>query len=408
MPTASTDIRIEFLKVLARALSRYGDDAAELERELMVCARRLGLAAEFYVTPTSVMASFVDRGREQTVLMRTLEGGIDLDSLCTAHEISRAVAEGRMNANEGLAQLRLLMAAPPRFALWLRVLASALGAGSFAVFLGGDWDAMLAGLPVGLAVGVFVALGVRFERMARLTELLGGFVAATVALLVGHVVSHISLPAVALGGVILLLPGLSITIGVAELASRHLVAGTARLAGAAVTLINLGLGSFIGYAVVSRLDLMPHPGRVEDGASLATLVVAVLANVAALTVATNSRRRDVGLVLASVVLALLGARLGAWMVGPTLGVAVAALILGLGGNLYARLTGLPAALALIPGLAVLVPGALGLRGVGDFLRTAGGGVNILQGVLVIAAGLVGGLVVADAALPPHVPDPPDE
>jgi uncharacterized membrane protein YjjB (DUF3815 family) len=80
---------------------------------------------------------------------------------------------------------------------------------------------------------------------------------------------------------------------------------------------------------------------------------------------------------------------------------VASLLLALGSNFYARRSKRPAAVPLVPGLAVLVPGALGFRGVSVFLRSATGSLQILAAVLVIAAGLVVGLLMADAALPPH-------
>ena len=51
------------------------------------------------------------------------------------------------------------------------------------------------------------------------------------------------------------------------------------------------------------------------------------------------------------------------------------------------------------GLLALVPGALGFRGISAFLRSATGSLEILAAVLVIAAGLVVGLLVADATLP---------
>ena len=46
-----------------------------------------------------------------------------------------------------------------------------------------------------------------------------------------------------------------------------------------------------------------------------------------------------------------------------------------------------------------MPGALGFRGISAFLRSATGSLEILAAVLVIAAGLVVGLLVADATLP---------
>lgn len=76
--------------------------------------------------------------------------------------------------------------------------------------------------------------------------------------------------------------------------------------------------------------------------------------------------RDAPLILGSVCLALAGARFGSWLIDPTVGVGIASLIVGLAANAYERLTRRAAAL-------VLVPGALGLRGVQDFVATAQGG-----------------------------------
>ncbi len=401
MTTESTDVRIRFVSALARALARCGEDADDMERDLTDCAVKLGLDAQFFATPTMVMASFGSDSHEQTVLLRVSEGHIDLQARSMMHDVVKGVKSGQMTAPQALAEINLIAASPPRFAWWVRVLASGLGAASFAIFLGGDWLAFLAALPVGIAVGMLVVVAARYERLRSLVELLGAFVAAVVTLAVGHLFRHFSLPTVALAGVILLLPGLAITIGVSELAARHLSSGTARLAGAAVTLVNLGVGSFLGFALVDRIGLVPSTGLIRADQTTAAFVAAVVASALASLVFTNSRTRDWPIVLAGVLVALAGARFGAWLVGASLGVAIASLVLGLCANTYARLSHRPAALLLIPGLAVLVPGALGLRGVTEFLRTASGGLNVLTSVVVIAAGLVVGLLMADAALPPR-------
>jgi uncharacterized membrane protein YjjB (DUF3815 family) len=131
-----------------------------------------------------------------------------------------------------------------------------------------------------------------------------------------------------------------------------------------------------------------------------TLAV-VVALALSLAISMNARPDDFLIVLAAVMIAVWGARLGAWVFGPTLGVSLASLLVGLASNLYARLRDRPAALALVPGVAVLVPGVLGLQGVSAFLRHATGSVDILSSVLVIAVGIVVGLLIADATLPPY-------
>jgi uncharacterized membrane protein YjjP (DUF1212 family) len=400
-------MRVMFLSALARALARFGEDSDSIERDLVGCAERLGLPGQFYATPTMVMASFGSDAQPRTILLRIHEGTTDLEALDRVNTVRKGVMSGEKTAPQALAELNLIAAAPARFPGVVRVLASGLGAGSFAIFLGGDWPSFIAAVPVGLVVGALVLISQRYARLHLLAALLGAFAAAVTTLAVGHVVRHFSLPTVALAGLILLLPGLAITTGVAELAARQLSSGTARLAGATVTLVNLGVGSFLGFAVVTRLDWVPRTFAVASNPSTVAVAVAVVATAVSLHVSANARTRDWPLTLGAVVVALAGARFGAWLFGATLGVVVASFALGLCANGYARLSRRPAALVLIPGLAVLVPGALGLRGVSEFLRTAAGGVNVLVGVVIIAAGLVVGLLVADALLPARPPDEGD-
>jgi uncharacterized membrane protein YjjP (DUF1212 family) len=386
---------------MAAALSRYGQTADVIEDELHACAATLGVEIALFSMPTAVFVSFGHGARMHTRLLHTRGAAIDLQALDELDVTLRAVTAGRISAAQGLAEVRLITASPPRFAWYVRVLAAGLAAAAISVLLGGGGHEVVAATPVGLMVGATVLAAGSTQRLTSLLELLAGFLAAVLTLTLGHVLPHFHLGTVVLAGVILLLPGLTITRGVSELAVGHLVSGTARLAGAAVTLVSLGFGVAIGYAIFSKLAMVPPSASVRPTPSTWLTVLAVAGSAGALLVTTNSRPRDVAVVAAAVAGAVLGARFGAWLLGPTVGVAVASLLIGLGSNLYARLARRPAAVPLVPGLAVLVPGALGFRGVSVFLHSVTGGLQVLAAVLVIAAGLVVGLLVADAALPPQ-------
>lgn len=390
---------MEFLSAMAAALSRYGETADSLESGLQACARTLGVEVAFFSVPTAVFVAYGHGATMHTVLLHTRDSAIDLQALGLLDETLLDVTRGRRSAAQGLAEVRLITASPLRFPWYMRVLASGMGAAALSVFLGGGVRELTAAIPVGLAVGALSVLARHVQRLTSLVELLAGFLAAMLTLALGHVLPHFHLATVVLAGLILLLPGLSITLGVSELAARHLVSGSARLAGATVSLVSLGLGVAVGYAIFTKLDWVPPAGPARETPGQWLTVLAVVASSCALLIVTNSRPRDIWVVLCAVVVAVYGARLGAWLLGPTVGVVVASLLLGLGSNLYARLTSRPGAVPLVPGLAVLVPGALGFRGISVFLRSATGSVEILAAVLVIAAGLVVGLLVADATLP---------
>jgi uncharacterized membrane protein YjjB (DUF3815 family) len=79
---------------------------------------------------------------------------------------------------------------------------------------------------------------------------------------------------------------------------------------------------------------------------------------------------------------------------------LAALVLGIGSSLYARRTRRPAQVFLMPGMLLLVPGALSFRSLDTLLTgEAVAGVEGLADVLLVAGALVMGLLVANVAVP---------
>jgi uncharacterized membrane protein YjjB (DUF3815 family) len=123
---------------------------------------------------------------------------------------------------------------------------------------------------------------------------------------------------------------------------------------------------------------------------------------AAFAVLFKARRRDLPWVLLAGWIGFGGARLGASLLGPVLGVSVGALVVGLASNLYARTRNQPASILQVPGIMLLVPGSFGFRSVSSFLQR-----DILSGVqsgfdmAQTAGALVGGLLLANALLPPR-------
>lgn len=83
--------------------------------------------------------------------------------------------------------------------------------------------------------------------------------------------------------------------------------------------------------------------------------------------------------------------------GPFLG----AFAVGVGANLYARLANRPALAVLTPGMVLLVPGSFGYRSFTFLIdRETIAGVDFAFTMLIVAMSVVGGLLAANAALPP--------
>ncbi len=100
------------------------------------------------------------------------------------------------------------------------------------------------------------------------------------------------------------------------------------------------------------------------------------------------------------VLAFLGGRIGATLLGPELGVFAGAFVAALASNLLARWRGLPSLVTLSPALLLLVPGSVGFRSLALLLdREVLDGIEAVFRMIIMFAALVAGLQVAGVALP---------
>ena len=137
-------------------------------------------------------------------------------------------------------------------------------------------------------MSVFHGLARRSGRLEGLLELSSAALAACLALLLGHFLHRFGATTVVLASIVQLLPGLRITQGVSEIAADDLVCGTARLAGAGMTLLNLSIGVAFTWTIFHRLHQFPALGGAH-GATTAMLALAVIGAALGFSVSENAR-----------------------------------------------------------------------------------------------------------------------
>jgi uncharacterized membrane protein YjjB (DUF3815 family) len=253
---------------------------------------------------------------------------------------------------------------------------------------------------IGLFIGALAA-GVRRVRDApRVFEPAAALLASILAALAAWVVPGLSVYMTTLGGLIVLVPGLTLTVALTELSTGNLQSGTARLFGATVVFLAITFGMALGGQIVeallgsppAALGISPPPAW----ATLAALGTAPLA----FSVLFRSEPRDIGWILGVGVLGFFGGRLGAEMLGPQLGVFLGALTVGAASNLYALLLRRPAAVTQVPGILLLVPGSVGFRSLASLLdHDVIVGVETGFAMVLTAVALVAGLLVANLVVP---------
>jgi uncharacterized membrane protein YjjP (DUF1212 family) len=399
------DPRIDFLIALGRALHENGIPAHRLEDTLGEAAARLGLRAEFFSTPTSLISAFGEPGNQQTALSRVTPGELRLDRIVALDEVVDALWRHEIPVEEAHSRLRNIASTSSPYGPWLTVAALAVASGAAARFFGAGLAEVLVSTVVGLMIGGLGAVAQRSVTVGRVYEFAAAMTATLLALVAGALWPPLAVAPVVVSSIIVLLPGLTLTLALNELATGHLVSGTARLTGSLMTLLKLGLGVGLGQqlatvlpALAARADAQPVP--LPDW----TLAPALLLTVPALGVLFRARWRELPWMLVAVMTAFGGARLGVHLLGPALGALLGALLAGLAGNVYERRRRRPAVVMVLPSLIMLVPGSIGYRSLSFLMeRNIVAGIDSAVTALLVGVSLVAGLLLANVLLPPRNP-----
>jgi uncharacterized membrane protein YjjP (DUF1212 family) len=386
---------------LGRALHAAGSPAHRIEEGMEVASRRLGIEGQFFSTPTALFASFSDGTSHRTVLERVEPGSINLERMSALAQLLADIAAGELGPQQGAARLAAIGESPSRYGALLTTASFALASAAATVFLGGGPREVLVAGGLGLGIGGLATVADRAPPVARLFEPLAALLASLAATLAAFTWPPLSIYLVTLAALIVLVPGLTLTVAINELASRQLVSGSARLAGAVALFFGIALGvavgSRLGAALTGAAPSLVAPTPLPEIWRWAALLAAGLA----FTVLFRARPSDAGWVLAAGVIAIEGVGLGERVLGSQLGPFVGALLVGLAGNLYTRLRPGPAALLQVPGLILLVPGSLGYRSLSSLLES-----DVLSGVhaaftaTLVAISLATGILIANVVLPP--------
>ncbi len=390
-----------FLMRLARALHAYGTPSHRLEEALEIMSAELGTPAQYLVTPTSIFASIGSEGEQETTLVRVEPGETNLEKLTLLGEVMQRVESGELDVRGALAEIESVVSGPLRYRPPVTALAYAVTSGSAAVLFGGGWREASLSLGLGGVLGLLAIVAIDRPRLAALYPALASLLAAAIASAVAAQASPVSSFIATLAAIIVLIPGLTLTIAMNELAHRHLVSGTARLTGALITFLQIGLGGATGWAITEALFGRQPPAEPLALPQAAFLIAAPLA-AASFTVLFRARPADYLWILLGCTVAFQTARHAGAALGPELGAALGAWVLGCLSNLLARWRGKPSSITLVPGLLILVPGSFGFRSLEALVHN-----DVLAGVetgfsmALIAMSLVTGLFLSNLTVEPR-------
>jgi uncharacterized membrane protein YjjP (DUF1212 family) len=395
VPAAAEDRAIDYVLRLGRALHAYGYASPALERALVTASTRLGLVGHFFSTPTSLFVAFGSGSEQRTFLTRVEPGGLSLGKLADIDGSARGVIDGSVSPSDALARIEAIEQQPPLYGPMLQAIASGGASGAACRLLGGGNGDVVVATGLGVLVGVLGVVAGRLRLQHGLFELIASALVSAAALAASAAGVGV-LPATStLAGLIIVLPGFSLTIAMAELAARHLVSGTARLAGAFTVFLAITFGVAVGRQIVSALVALPPPAP-ADRLPEWTLWAAGFATPLAVTVLLQGRARDMPWIVLASLAGFVGGRAGSALLGPSLGACLGALSIGLASHAYEHWVRRPALVPLVPGVLLLVPGSTGFRSLALLMdQQVVVGVDAAFATLLTAASLVAGLLLAE-------------
>lgn len=352
--------KIYFIMLVAKALHRYGASADRIESALKLVAEKFEIKADFFSLPTGFFASFTsDEISQHTRFSRFEPGRINLEKLYLVDKTVDLVLSEDLTVEHGTQFIQDILKQAPRYNNFVVTLGLTMIAATVSLFLNGSWYDSFCAAFFGMIVG-FSSESVRKEKIDSIFDGVIAFVVTTGTYIFHYLGFDISPANVILASLIYLIPGLTLTTAIAELASQNITSGTSRLMGAIIVLLKISFGIFIANTIAQlfSISIVAHDPVFVSGI---TKGIALFLTSIGLIFAFQARIEDgIWIVImcyasfysSHIFLALLGATASSFFAGTVVGAL---------SNFFARVLNRPALIFLLPAILLLVPGSIGYK-----------------------------------------------
>ncbi|KAI9230647.1 MAG: hypothetical protein DHS80DRAFT_12191 [Piptocephalis tieghemiana] len=397
----------DYLLLLAKSLVQYGAPNHRIDLILSASSKALGIETSFTMVPGIMIVVFgnSETHTSETKIMYVFTG-MGMAFLERTNQVAREVRQGWVSTKEGMRHLESIAEAAEEgyWSLPLMLAGNCMaGFCSCLVSFNGVYlEACIAG-GLGLMCGILSWASGKLGAFSDIYEFSATVMVSFIAASLHH---HVCFEAVVLSSTVFLLPGTSLTMGLVDTVSQNMLSGAVRMGHALFTAFVIGFGVNMGDRMWRYIE-----GDVEftEQVELCSytsdhwyFVIWVPINIMTYVIGVQGSAKQVPITM---VVASLG-YLSAYLIRHTLGLpmaapTVAAFVVGLISNVYARLTQELAVVPVVSSVNFLTPGAVGIRGTWAFLHSdAGKGVTFAEQMFVVALSVATGLFLAGLVVMP--------
>jgi uncharacterized membrane protein YjjB (DUF3815 family) len=308
-----------------------------------------------------------------------------------------------MTYEDGSDMLDKILSSSDPYGRRVRVLCFIFSAAGFLVLFGGTWGDFLASILIGSIIGLVALLqpAQTIGLVAQMFEAIIAVLAAFMSYFLVKIFPSLNVGVIILSSLIIFMPGLFITMAIAEIATQNLTSGTSKLMGGIMILLKLTFGVFIGAKIASFFHVPAMPvefGVIPNWVTIITLPITALMA----TVIFKAQKSDWGWVTLAGVFGYSCSKIATHYLGPELGILIGGFCVGAVSNIFARLKDRPSSLFQFPGIILLVPGSIGYRSLSFlFEKDVVGGLETAFSMIALATALVVGIFFGNILVKPR-------
>jgi uncharacterized membrane protein YjjP (DUF1212 family) len=355
------------MRKIGKGMIASGVSVGVVENTLTEIAMAYGMECEIVALPNVVLIQLnhSSRGRVEFAVQRLTT--LQLDQVSELAEIIDQVRWKKVALDRASQELDRIIAKPPRFKPAVGVLGYFLSCVGLTMLFRPDPRSLLITGLMGILVGLMLW---GFQKMPRFNLLLPVIISTVVSTLIFYLTrqGYIYGPAnLLVAPLVIFLPGSLLTTGMIELASMHILSGSARLIYGVAMLMLL----FIGIAVGLNLSNLPsYQVYAYEAVSFpwwAPLLGTSLFGLGTF-VRLSGANRDLFWMLVVLYVAMVGQAFGDYFINPYFGAFVGATLMALTSEVIGRSPRrTPAVVSQVLAFWFLVPGSRGLLSVTSLL-----------------------------------------
>ncbi len=247
--TVDTDQMLSLAIQIASKMLESGAEIHRVEDTLTRICRAYGAEeVQAFSIPSLVAATVtMPDGYHKTEIIRITSISNRYDVLENLNALSRRICSDPIPLDQLEKEFEIAKT-PDRRPKWLLLLCGIVAAAGFALFFGGDWRDALAALPVGALI-TLLDLTKPAKLHALAFTVLVSVAAGLVCILTAAVGLACHIDKVMIGGIMLLIPGLSFGTSIRELLCGDIIAGSLRMIQALLTAICIAAGFAVAILI---------------------------------------------------------------------------------------------------------------------------------------------------------------